>query len=614
MVVWYVTEQCQSKSEQTSPFRRWTTGSGAGSSYRQHDHRNIYSKQMSEGGSGVSGASGGVARWSLGLEQLLADPAGAAAFAHFLAKEFAAENIRFWWSCEQYSRSSAAGRESLAAEIWARHLCDGAPEPVNVDAAARRAASQRLQHRPLPDDLFLQAQKQIFNVMKFDSYPRFLRSGVHAECARADLRGLPPPYGAPAPAAPPAAGDATPTKLKKSASNASERRRSGGASLLPWKLRGASRERAASQTDRSERSEKSDRNERTEPPPLADVVKAGTPGANALCRVVLPDGATSVVGVEEGVPVRRLVDRLLQRRNLPVLSYDVLLRDEEGSWRAIEVGASSLTLAGREARVERRVVLRLAVGGRLLAVRCRAARPLRHVLRPVLRRRAPAAVLRAGRPLHPDTPAHELDGALLEIVELCDGAEAVEVRDDDADSLSDLAVRLQDDSEQLSVSCRNGSECGSVAGVGSGAGSNSSVSTASSGSAGAAGAPAGGAAGGAGERGGAGARCAACGSAAAPPPPGVPGEPAREAASAPRAAHAAAAAAQAGSPRCAHPRLSKTNLALLEYSSKSNHSHRGHKTLQLFSVARCYKVQYSVRVGGVNADRGVMSLQCVNDK
>jgi hypothetical protein len=42
-----------------------------------------------------------------------------------------------------------------------------------------------------------QAQKQIFNVMKFDSYPRFLRSGVHAECARADLCGLPPPYAPP---------------------------------------------------------------------------------------------------------------------------------------------------------------------------------------------------------------------------------------------------------------------------------------------------------------------------------------------------------------------------------------------------------------------------------
>ncbi|CAG9130927.1 unnamed protein product [Plutella xylostella] len=56
-------------SEQSSPFRRWTTGSGAGSSYRHHDHRtNIYNKQMSEGS---PAAGGGVARWSLGLEQLL---------------------------------------------------------------------------------------------------------------------------------------------------------------------------------------------------------------------------------------------------------------------------------------------------------------------------------------------------------------------------------------------------------------------------------------------------------------------------------------------------------------------------------------------------------------
>lgn len=51
---------------------------------------------MSEGSAPAQSGSakGGVARWSLGLEQLLADPAGAAAFAHFLDKEYAAENIR----------------------------------------------------------------------------------------------------------------------------------------------------------------------------------------------------------------------------------------------------------------------------------------------------------------------------------------------------------------------------------------------------------------------------------------------------------------------------------------------------------------------------------------
>ncbi|XP_047034543.1 regulator of G-protein signaling loco [Helicoverpa zea] len=431
------------QSEQSSPFRRWTTGSGAGSSYRHHEHRTMYNKQMSEGSTQVSSSTGGgsnVSRWSLGLEHLLADPAGAEAFAHFLAKEFAAENIRFWWSCEQYSATTEPGRRgALASEIWQRHLADKAPEPVNVDAAARRAAALLLAADPPPPDLFQQAQKQIFNVMKFDSYPRFLRSGVHAECARASLRGLPLPYA-------PRQQDDDTTKLKKSASNASERRRSGGGSLLPWKLR----------TGR----ERSNSTQQSEPPVVTDVVKSSqsAPGQCALCRVVLPDGATSVVGVEPALTVARLVDRLLQRRNLLCNTYDVLLKDaNQGTTTTIDPSSPSTVLSGREAVVERRCVVRLELSGRCVAVRCRAARRLRHVLRPVLAKYARAhphrAVLRDGVVLHPDTIMQELDGARLQIVEVSESGSyrasgPSEPRDDDADSLSDLAVRLHDDKQQ----------------------------------------------------------------------------------------------------------------------------------------------------------------------
>ncbi|XP_028170716.1 regulator of G-protein signaling loco [Ostrinia furnacalis] len=426
------------QSEQSSPFRRWTTGSGAGSSYRHHDHRNMYNKQMSEGSAPVGGTGGGgVARWSLGLEQLLADPAGAAAFAHFLAKEFAAENIRFWWSCEQYSSTEdPEKRAEIAQEIWHRHLADKASEPVNVDAAARRAAQLRLDQQPAPLDLFQQAQKQIFNVMKFDSYPRFLRSGVHAECARADLCGRPSPY---APADPEPAKQ---SPLKKSASNASERRRSGGASLLPWKLRAPSRDRQPPASP---------------PPPLADVVKSSQSAGCSLCRVVLPDGATSVVGVEPGVPVRRLVERLLQRRNLAAAAYDVLLKDAgQGESATIDLSSPSTIIGGREVVVERRAVVRVELAGRVVAVRCRPARRLRHVLRPVLARYAPAhalvtqrLVLRDGCHVHPDTLMQELDGARLQIVEVSESTTCTTERDDDADSLSDLALRLQDDAKAL---------------------------------------------------------------------------------------------------------------------------------------------------------------------
>ncbi|CAK1545411.1 unnamed protein product [Leptosia nina] len=439
------------QSEQSSPFRRWTTGSGAGSSYRHHEHRNIYNKQMSEGsnpgGGKAAGGGGGVARWSLGLEHLLTDAAGAAAFAHFLDKEFAAENIRFWWSCEQYrtcsenETESAEVRASLANEIWQRHLADKAPEPVNIDAAAKRATALRLDQRPPPPDLFNQAQKQIFNVMKFDSYPRFLRSGVHAECARADLRGLPCPY---------LATNDTP-KIKKSSSNASERRRSGGGSLLGWRLRSVSRDRAVEDT-----------------PPTTDVVAASQTlaGGCSLCRVVLPDGATSVVGVDEAVTVRRLVDRLLQRRNLLCTAYDVLL-DEQGESRAIDAESPSTVLGGKCAVVERRCVVRVRIGPRAVLVRCRPTRRLRHVLRPLLQRYPPdssSTQWPQGTPLNPDTSLQELDGARLQIVEVGDGEwRAVRLniartgdRDEDTDSLPDVALHPHDD-DTLSIDRNSGS-------------------------------------------------------------------------------------------------------------------------------------------------------------
>lgn len=74
--------------------------------------------------------------------------------------------------------------------------------------------------------MFDQAQKQIFNLMKFDSYPRFLKSDIYKQCLSGNFE------------KPPTdvklllhTSSATPSKLKKSISNAEDRRRK---SLLPW--------------------------------------------------------------------------------------------------------------------------------------------------------------------------------------------------------------------------------------------------------------------------------------------------------------------------------------------------------------------------------------------
>jgi len=111
----------------------------------------------------------------------------------FLKKEFSHENIYFWVACEKYrSLSSPAERATSARDIFERHLCLGALEPVNVDSHARQATQDGL--TDAASTLFLQAQKQIFNLMKFDSYPRFLKSDLYKECIVRELSGQALPF------------------------------------------------------------------------------------------------------------------------------------------------------------------------------------------------------------------------------------------------------------------------------------------------------------------------------------------------------------------------------------------------------------------------------------
>lgn len=98
----------------------------------------------------------------------------------FLKKEFSAENIYFWTACERYRRLPVGTERSTEAQrIYRQHLCVGAPEPVNVDCQGRQCTEQSLHEAD--STLFDQAQKQIFNLMKFDSYPRFLKSDLYKQ-------------------------------------------------------------------------------------------------------------------------------------------------------------------------------------------------------------------------------------------------------------------------------------------------------------------------------------------------------------------------------------------------------------------------------------------------
>ncbi|XP_030371699.1 regulator of G-protein signaling loco isoform X2 [Scaptodrosophila lebanonensis] len=386
--------------------------------------------------------------WGGSFERMLQDPAGMQTFAEFLKKEFSAENIYFWTACERYRLlESEAERASQAREIFAKHLANSSTDPVNVDSQARNLTEEKLQSAA--PDIFAHAQKQIFNLMKFDSYQRFIRSDLYKSCVEAEQKQRPLPFNGT---------DlddllktnfhmAASSKLKKSASNAEDRRRK---SLLPW--------------HRKTRSKSRDRNEAgtlmpappPPPPPLANKLSvlsssslkiastqnsqtdlhssrsslssfdAGAgQGASAesvcsLCRVILTDGATTIVQTRPEETVGQLVERLLEKRGLVYPYYDIVYH---GSSKSIDTQLPSQVLAGKEVSIERRVAFKLDLPDpKVISVKSKPKKQLHEVIRPILHKynysmsNVKVLVRDTQAPIDLTQPVTMADGLRLQIV------------------------------------------------------------------------------------------------------------------------------------------------------------------------------------------------------
>ncbi|XP_035581994.1 regulator of G-protein signaling 12 isoform X2 [Zalophus californianus] len=142
------------------------------------------------------------ASWAVSFERLLQDPLGVRYFSDFLRKEFSEENILFWQACEYFNHVPAHDKKELsyrAREIFSKFLCSKATTPVNIDSQAQLADD--ILSAPHPD-MFKEQQLQIFNLMKFDSYTRFLKSQLYQECILAEVEGRSLPDALQAPSSP----------------------------------------------------------------------------------------------------------------------------------------------------------------------------------------------------------------------------------------------------------------------------------------------------------------------------------------------------------------------------------------------------------------------------
>ncbi|ESO90822.1 hypothetical protein LOTGIDRAFT_87845, partial [Lottia gigantea] len=118
------------------------------------------------------------AGWAVNFDKLLQDESGIAVFTEFLKKEFSEENIIFWTACKDYKNIiDEEYRKVKAKEIYERHISARASDPVNVDSAARLHTDKFID---TPNSIMFDlAQQQIFQLMKTDSYARFLKSELY---------------------------------------------------------------------------------------------------------------------------------------------------------------------------------------------------------------------------------------------------------------------------------------------------------------------------------------------------------------------------------------------------------------------------------------------------
>ncbi|XP_044736099.1 regulator of G-protein signaling loco [Chrysoperla carnea] len=420
--------------------------------------------------------TGRVANWAVSFDKLLEDDKGREAFTEFLEKEFSAENIHFWVSCKNFQNiKSSTERVKEAQLIYNKHLCKGAVEPVNVDSQARNITQDAL---VLADtDLFVQAQKQIFNLMKFDCYPRFLKSDLYKKClanddnrqnkSESDVHN--------------SAKCSSTSKLKKSLSNAEDRRRK---SLLPWhrKNRSKSKDRGEmeychpnittrnmsqmqsndslqSKPDSSEQNDMyNSRTSLTSWDVTDDSKSIGGNSSvnnyginrNAFCRVILTDGATTVVQIRACETIREMINRLLDKRGLSYQNFEVFLKSK--SSKPIDLNKSSADLAGCEVIVEHRIVFKLDLPNRkIISVKSKPTKILTDVLRPILHKYGYKLELvrvfesaKCERLMNVHVPVTVVDGFRLSI-QMCNNN-----NNNSLASSTDMASSYQDSTEHLS--------------------------------------------------------------------------------------------------------------------------------------------------------------------
>uniref|UniRef100_A0A671RTU1 Regulator of G-protein signaling 12-like n=1 Tax=Sinocyclocheilus anshuiensis TaxID=1608454 RepID=A0A671RTU1_9TELE len=361
-----------------------------------------------------------IASWAVCFERLLQDPVGVRYFSEFLKKEFSEENILFWQACEYFSHVPETDKKQLsqkAREIYNSFLSSKATTPVNIDSQAQLADD--ILNAPRPD-MFKEQQLQIFNLMKFDSYTRFLKSYLYQECMLAEVEGrpLPDPYQVPS----------SPTSKHSTSSDRSNL-------STPKKMQDDKKSKSGRSLNEDSRDEHSDKKKSiffswsrnrsfgkgSKKKDLGDYSFTGSNGRresqgslssgaslelatsgsgknegevsrNSMslseravrhCNIYLPDGSCCPVHIRPGISIREVLLGLCEKLSINLAAVDLFL---VGGEKPLVLDQDCMTLCSRDLRLEKRTLFRLDLVpiNRSVGLKAKPTKPVTEVLRPVV--------------------------------------------------------------------------------------------------------------------------------------------------------------------------------------------------------------------------------------
>ncbi|XP_069797930.1 regulator of G-protein signaling 12b [Narcine bancroftii] len=366
-----------------------------------------------------------VASWAVSFERLLQDPVGIRYFSEFLKKEFSEENILFWQNCEYFSQIPQHDKKQLlyrAREIYNNFLSNKAVTPVNIDSQAHLADD--IINAPHPD-MFKEQQLQIFSLMKFDSYTRFLKSTLYQECMLAEVEGRPLPDPCQIPCSPGSKHSTSSDRSNLSTPNKSSTKFKSTRLLnseleddnankkktfFSWSRRSLGRiqkrkENGDSRADLSASNGLSQWHRESfgsiSSSTSTELMMAGCPGYNRQeydstkvlvtekercskhCTVILPDGSSHTISIQSGVSIRQLLTDLCEKLQIQLAAIDLFL---VGGDKPLVLDQDCCTLNTREIRIEKRTLFRLDLVpiNRSVGLKAKPTKPVTEVLRPVV--------------------------------------------------------------------------------------------------------------------------------------------------------------------------------------------------------------------------------------